>query len=64
MVIALPRQGDFYKFCFAHCTHKPNLNFKTFVIFEYLQLCYQNAAIEPQNLDFKQNVEELEEGPL
>ena len=29
-----------------------------------LQLCYQNDTIKPQNLDFKQKVEELEEGPL
>ena len=34
MVTTLPRQGDFYKFCFAHCIHQANLSFKTFMILE------------------------------
>ena len=60
MVTTFPREQNFCNFCFAHGIHQPNLNFKAKMIPELLELWYQNAAIIPQNLVFKYNVEKRE----
>ena len=34
MVTVFSQSKNFYKFCFAHCIHQPNLSFKALMISE------------------------------
>ena len=38
MVTALPESKNFYKFCFAHCIHQPNLSYKALMISELFRM--------------------------
>ena len=47
--------------CFADDTCKPNPAFRAFIIPKlFTIICYQNAAIIPQSLAFKQEMEKLD----
>ena len=61
MVTVSTCQQKFYKLHFTHCIHQQNLSFKALMILELFKIMlYQNAAIIPQNLAFKQQIEKLE----